>query len=90
MTQRRAGKARSLVGAWVGNQERGLTDRQRVVFFEGHFRRQLGDFRQQFLDLCRFGAVVQRGNQLNGFGQFLKVGLELGFHVSVEHCSSLS
>ena len=26
-----------------------------------------------------FCAVVQRGNQLNRFGQFLKVGLELGF-----------
>ena len=41
-------------------------------------------------DFCRFSAVVQRGNQLNRFGQFLKVCLELGFHCSVEHCSSLS
>ena len=85
MSQRRTGKARPLEGSRIGNQERGLADRQAVIFSEGHFFRQFGDFSQQFLDFCRFCAVIQRGNQLNRFGQFLKVGLELGFHVGVEH-----
>ncbi len=37
VAQRRARKTRPLVGTWVSNQERGLTYRERVVFFKGDF-----------------------------------------------------
>ncbi|CNT65967.1 Uncharacterised protein [Salmonella enterica subsp. enterica serovar Bovismorbificans] len=90
MAQRRTGKARPLLRTWIRNQERRLAHRQSIVFFKRDFVGQLGDFSQQFLDFRRFSAVIQRGNQLNRFGQFLKVSPELGFHICVEHSSSLS
>ena len=48
MSQRRTGKTRPLEGSGIGNQERRLADRQAVIFSEGHFFRQFGDFSQQF------------------------------------------
>ena len=89
MAQGDACETHAAVHAGIGDQERGLAHLGVVVLDDGDLVAQLADFQQQFLQLARTLAVIQRSHQLHRTLQALQVGLQLGFQVVVKHVGLL-
>ena len=91
MPHRQAGETHAHVGAGAADRERGDALALGVV---GHARHhdvgQRRDLVHQRAHFSRFGAVIQISDQFNLLINTLKQGLELGFHVLVQHGYSLN
>ncbi len=88
VAQRDPGEAHADIGAGVGDQERGLAHIGRVVLDHRNLVIQRLDIGQQLAHFIRLFTVVQGRHQLDGLGQALQVGFQLGFHGVVEHGTS--
>jgi hypothetical protein len=84
MPHRDAGEADADIGADAADHETGGA-LVIVLANEAHLVRQPGNLLEQFLELDRLGAGVERGDQFDRLGDVAEIGLELLLEIGVQH-----
>ena len=85
MAHRDAGETQRDVLARTGECERRHAIAVRVRFLQRDQIGELGQFDQQPAQFERFGAIVERRGDRYRAGQFLQIGVQLGFEIGIEH-----